>query len=258
MIILGLILLLLGLLLKISILWTIGIIVLVVGLILLLLGSTGRAVGGRRHWFCDQGAGGGRSAFAMTADSASRAATTTSARSTPTCWPRKPSSGGPARNAQSPIEATTLTRAAARAGSSAAALIPTGKPSEVPAPHSSTPRNASHTVGANTNSASPAAATAASTRTTGTRPWRSSRPGPDQRAAVIAARKTAKPTVAVASGTPWPSMNATLTQSFAVPSAKANASTNTPTIRVRGSRQAERARPGSRAPGGVPAGWSGT
>ena len=51
MIILGLILLLLGLVLDISILWTIGIIVLVVGLVLLLLGSTGRAVGGRRHFF---------------------------------------------------------------------------------------------------------------------------------------------------------------------------------------------------------------
>jgi hypothetical protein len=50
-IILGLILLLLGLLLKVSILTTIGIIVLVVGLVLLLLGSTGRAVGGRRHFF---------------------------------------------------------------------------------------------------------------------------------------------------------------------------------------------------------------
>jgi uncharacterized membrane protein HdeD (DUF308 family) len=50
-IILGLILLLLGLLLKISVLWTIGIVVLVVGLILLLLGSTGRAVGGRKHFF---------------------------------------------------------------------------------------------------------------------------------------------------------------------------------------------------------------
>jgi hypothetical protein len=50
-IILGLVLLLLGLLLKISILWTIGLVVLVVGLILLLLGSTGRAVGGRRHFF---------------------------------------------------------------------------------------------------------------------------------------------------------------------------------------------------------------
>jgi hypothetical protein len=50
-IILGLVLLLLGLLLKISILWTIGIVVVVVGLVLLLLGATGRAVGGRRHYF---------------------------------------------------------------------------------------------------------------------------------------------------------------------------------------------------------------
>ena len=51
MIILGIVLLLLGLLLKISILWWIGIIVLIVGLVLLLLGSTGRAVGGRRHFY---------------------------------------------------------------------------------------------------------------------------------------------------------------------------------------------------------------
>lgn len=51
MIILGLILLLIGLLAKISILTTIGIIVLVVGLVLVLLGSTGRAVGGRKHFF---------------------------------------------------------------------------------------------------------------------------------------------------------------------------------------------------------------
>ncbi len=51
MIILGLVLLLLGFLLKISILWTIGIILIVVGAVLYLLGSTGRAVGGRRHYF---------------------------------------------------------------------------------------------------------------------------------------------------------------------------------------------------------------
>jgi uncharacterized membrane protein HdeD (DUF308 family) len=50
-IVLGLVLLLLGLLLKISILTTIGIVVLVVGLVLLLLGSMGRSVGGRRHYF---------------------------------------------------------------------------------------------------------------------------------------------------------------------------------------------------------------
>jgi hypothetical protein len=51
LLILGLILLLLGFLLKISILWTIGIILLLVGAVLFILGSTGRAVGGRRHWF---------------------------------------------------------------------------------------------------------------------------------------------------------------------------------------------------------------
>jgi hypothetical protein len=51
MIILGLILLIVGFIAKITILWTIGIIVLVIGLVLLLLGSTGRAVGGRRHYW---------------------------------------------------------------------------------------------------------------------------------------------------------------------------------------------------------------
>jgi hypothetical protein len=51
MLILGLILLLLGFLLKISILWTVGIILLLVGVVLFILGSTGRAVGGRRHWY---------------------------------------------------------------------------------------------------------------------------------------------------------------------------------------------------------------
>ena len=51
MIVLGLILLIAGFVLKISILWTIGIILLVVGAILAVLGSTGRAVGGRRHYF---------------------------------------------------------------------------------------------------------------------------------------------------------------------------------------------------------------
>lgn len=51
MIILGLILLVAGFLLKISILWTIGIILLVVGVVLAVMGSAGRAVGGRRHYF---------------------------------------------------------------------------------------------------------------------------------------------------------------------------------------------------------------
>jgi hypothetical protein len=50
-IILGLILLVIGFVAHLSILWTIGIILLVIGVILALLGATGRAVGGRRHWF---------------------------------------------------------------------------------------------------------------------------------------------------------------------------------------------------------------
>ena len=51
MIILGIILLIVGFIAKISILWTIGIILIVVGAILALVGSTGRAVGGRRHYY---------------------------------------------------------------------------------------------------------------------------------------------------------------------------------------------------------------
>ena len=51
MIILGVILLIIGFVAKIPILWTIGIILIVVGAILALLGATGRAIGGRKHWF---------------------------------------------------------------------------------------------------------------------------------------------------------------------------------------------------------------
>jgi Family of unknown function (DUF6131) len=50
-IVLGLICLILGLILGIGILWTIGIILLIVGLILWVLGSMDRAVGGRRHYW---------------------------------------------------------------------------------------------------------------------------------------------------------------------------------------------------------------
>jgi len=50
-IVLGVILLIVGFLTSISILWTIGLVLVVVGLILALLGGTGRAVGGRKHWF---------------------------------------------------------------------------------------------------------------------------------------------------------------------------------------------------------------
>lgn len=50
-IILGIICLIVGFLLHISILWTIGIILLVIGAILWLLGTAGHAVGGRRHYW---------------------------------------------------------------------------------------------------------------------------------------------------------------------------------------------------------------
>jgi hypothetical protein len=50
-IILGVILLIAGFLLKISILWTIGIILVVIGVILAILGATGHAIAGRRHFF---------------------------------------------------------------------------------------------------------------------------------------------------------------------------------------------------------------
>ncbi len=51
MIVLGIILLVLGLVLGINILYVLGIILLVIGAVLFLLGSTGRAVGGRRHYY---------------------------------------------------------------------------------------------------------------------------------------------------------------------------------------------------------------
>ena len=51
MIILGIILLVVGFVAHISILWTIGIILLIVGVILAILGATGRAVGGRKFWY---------------------------------------------------------------------------------------------------------------------------------------------------------------------------------------------------------------
>ena len=51
MIVLGLILLIIGFIAKVAILWTIGIVLVLVGLVLIILGSMGRAVGGRRHYY---------------------------------------------------------------------------------------------------------------------------------------------------------------------------------------------------------------
>jgi hypothetical protein len=51
MIVLGIVLLIIGLIAKVAILWTLGIIVLVIGAVLAVLGTMGRAVGGRRHYY---------------------------------------------------------------------------------------------------------------------------------------------------------------------------------------------------------------
>lgn len=51
MIILGLVLLVIGFVAHIGILWVLGLILLVVGAVLALAGSTGRQIGGRRHYF---------------------------------------------------------------------------------------------------------------------------------------------------------------------------------------------------------------
>lgn len=51
MIVLGIVLLVVGFLLGVHILWTLGIILVVVGVILVLFGSIGRPVLGRRHYW---------------------------------------------------------------------------------------------------------------------------------------------------------------------------------------------------------------
>src|SRR3954454_3098045 len=139
------------------------------------------------------------------------------------------------------MDEMTLTRDAARAGSSAPALMPTGNPSEIPTPHRTVPANTSVVLEANAKSTSPATDVSVSTRITGTRPYVSSRTGPNQRPAVIADRNSAKASVPTAASVPWPSIIATPIQSLPEPSANANARTNTPTSSVRGSRQAANA-----------------
>ena len=51
MITLGVILMVIGFIAKVSVLWSLGILLLVIGAVLYLLGTTGRAVGGRRHYY---------------------------------------------------------------------------------------------------------------------------------------------------------------------------------------------------------------
>ncbi|GIM93888.1 DUF6131 family protein [Paractinoplanes toevensis] len=51
MLVVGLILLLIGIFAHISILTTIGIILLIVGAVFWILGSVGRPIGGRKYWY---------------------------------------------------------------------------------------------------------------------------------------------------------------------------------------------------------------
>jgi hypothetical protein len=51
MIVLGIVLLILGAVLDISILWTLGIILVLVGVVLWILGASGRPIGGRAHYW---------------------------------------------------------------------------------------------------------------------------------------------------------------------------------------------------------------
>lgn len=51
MIILGIICLVIGFIVKIPVLWTIGIILVVIGVIFWILGAMGHAVAGRKVWF---------------------------------------------------------------------------------------------------------------------------------------------------------------------------------------------------------------
>jgi len=50
-IVLGVILLVIGFIVGIPVLYTIGIVLAVVGAILAILGGTGRRIGGRAHWY---------------------------------------------------------------------------------------------------------------------------------------------------------------------------------------------------------------
>ncbi|MEX2627051.1 MAG: hypothetical protein WD225_09200 [Ilumatobacteraceae bacterium] len=51
MIVLGIILMLLGFVLGVPILWTLGIILVVIGIVLFVLGAVGRGIGGRSHYW---------------------------------------------------------------------------------------------------------------------------------------------------------------------------------------------------------------
>src|SRR5690606_35765440 len=96
--------------------------------------------------------------------------TTSNAWCVPQRSPSQPSSGGPPRKAVYPIEDTTLTRTAEYAGSSAAALMPTGNPSAAPAPQTAAPITATGSQPPSTTSSTPASTSAPLAHSERTRP----------------------------------------------------------------------------------------
>ena len=96
------------------------------------------------------------------------------------------------------MEPTTETRAADRAASSPAALIPSGKPSDAPSPQSTAPASAPGMPGESTTVSTPATASNAVTRNVPTRPYRSTNDPPTSRPTVIAVTNVPNPTAPTA------------------------------------------------------------
>ncbi len=107
-------------------------------------------------------------------------------------------SGGPTRNAQYPIIATALTRAAGLSVPSAAADIPRGNPSETPKPHRTVPITTSQIGPPRMNSSRPTTPRPAVMRMALVRPTRSTSGPPTTRPTVIAATKHPKMSAPVA------------------------------------------------------------
>ena len=51
MIVLGLVLLIIGVIFKVAIIWTLGVIAVVIGAVLAIVGGVGGSVAGRRYWW---------------------------------------------------------------------------------------------------------------------------------------------------------------------------------------------------------------
>ena len=106
----------------------------------------------------------------------------------------EPDERRPGQERPVPDRPATETLTAARIGSSAAELMPIGKPSDAPTPHSAAPASATGTLSRVTTRSRPSAAQAAVRRSTATRPHRSIAGPPYIRVSVIAVTNVPKPT----------------------------------------------------------------